>query len=259
MTGERPIDRERLDSEIAKHQREVMLGIANAHLEQREIDLQTARSIAHILGRALGRSSALAAFGRTGEGDYEAMREEYLELYNEPTTPPMVKEWIDWLGTHIVATYADGSGRQFMNERLPPKLALNLVRTNLLVGDLEYMVHAPADLVAADYADLADRLHGWDLADRPELQAFLRLRDVNANDDALLDAFEEHYAGVFDTIDEALHTLVELDEWERELRAFGRERGIEEAVSIDLDVIEAKTRELYDFVDLKGRFYAFYR
>ncbi|HEY5319482.1 MAG TPA: hypothetical protein VIJ76_01260, partial [Galbitalea sp.] len=66
----------------------IIEGITTAQTERREIDFMTARMIAHALGRALGRASALADFGRTGEGTYEALREEYLGLYTEEGTPP---------------------------------------------------------------------------------------------------------------------------------------------------------------------------
>lgn len=45
-------------------------GINTALANQTEVDDATARCIAHVLGRAYGRDSALADYGRTGEGQY---------------------------------------------------------------------------------------------------------------------------------------------------------------------------------------------
>ena len=58
--------------EVASHRFEhrIANGIAAALAEHREVDHDTARYIAHALGRAFGRESALAEFGRTGESTY---------------------------------------------------------------------------------------------------------------------------------------------------------------------------------------------
>lgn len=110
-------------------------GIAQATAERQEIDEGTARCIAHALGRAYGPGSALATFGRTGEGNYLSLRDEYLDLYGDEQADAVTKEMIDWLGTYLVQRENTGSGRRFMNEHLPPKLDQLLVRTSVRIGD----------------------------------------------------------------------------------------------------------------------------
>lgn len=76
--------------------------LQQAELEQREITDETARVIAHCLGRAYGRGSHLAEYGRTGDGGYDTLRDEYLDIYIESRTPDQIRTWIDWLGTYLM-------------------------------------------------------------------------------------------------------------------------------------------------------------
>ena len=87
-------------------------GLARAIAVHEEIDEATARCIAHVLGRAYGRDSALAGFGRTGEGSYLSLRDEYLDLYGDEKADPIIKEMIDWLGTYLVRRENTGTGRR---------------------------------------------------------------------------------------------------------------------------------------------------
>lgn len=257
--GERRHDPARLNRSADQWTSRIVEGISRAYDAKTEVSPETARLIAHVLGRALGRDSQLAEFARTGEGSYDGLRDEYLTLYTDPTTPPMVKEWIDWLGTHLVQSSTEGSGRRFMNEHLAPRLPQLLLRDQLTIGDEQVVVHFPADLSGPDIQDLADRLKLLEVLSDDGLRAFLTLKDVDANADNLMEAFAENYVGFFDTIDDALRGLTSLSEWQSDLEAFGRERGIGPALSIDLDVIENLTREIYDLVELGGRIHAFHK
>lgn len=96
------IDIERLQQTAARFGDRIDAGIAAAGKEQREITHGTARLIGHVLGRAYGRHSALANFGRTGDGGYDTLRDEYLDLYIHPDISTRVQHWIDWLGTHLI-------------------------------------------------------------------------------------------------------------------------------------------------------------
>lgn len=96
------IDVERLQQAAARFGDRINAGIAAAEIEQREISRETARLIGHVLGRAYGRHSALANFGRTGEGGYDELRDEYLDLYIHPGISEQAQHWIDWLGTHLI-------------------------------------------------------------------------------------------------------------------------------------------------------------
>lgn len=236
----------------------IVEGIAAARTDQREIDHLTARMIAHALGRALGRASALAEFGRTGEGNYDALSEEYLALYSDPTTPPMIREWIDWLGTHLLHQEDRGSGRRYMGEAASPDLSRLLMPTWIDLRGKISTVHIPASMPANEVTTLVERLSTLDLATTPAFLAFLALPDVDASSPDLVESFHETYVGSFVSIEDALYGLVELEEWETDLHNFAADRGIlPQAVSIDHDVIEAQTREIYDLVEDRRVVYAF--
>lgn len=96
------IDLERLHQAAARFGDRIDAEISLAHQEQREITHETARLISHVLGRAYGRHSTLANFGRTGDGGYHDLRDEYLDLYIHPDVPEQTQHWIDWLGTHLI-------------------------------------------------------------------------------------------------------------------------------------------------------------
>lgn len=96
------IDMERLEQAATRFSDRIDDGISRAEMEQREISHGTARLIGHVLGRAYGRHSALANFGRTGDGGYDGLRDEYLDLYTHPAVTPQTQHWIDWLGTHLI-------------------------------------------------------------------------------------------------------------------------------------------------------------
>ena len=248
----------RMERTAHRFQSRIIEGITAAQTERREIDLMTARMIAHALGRALGRASTLAEFGRTGEGTYEALREEYLGLYNEEATPPMIKEWIDWFGTYLVQKHKDGSGRRFMNESTIPDLDRLLVATRVVVGDTPSTVYIPASMTSLEVKNLAERLNTLPIAASPAFRVFLSLPDVDASSANLEESFHDAYVGEFVSVENALYGLVELGEWETDLHNFATNRGIfPHALSIDHDVIEAQTRELYDLVEREGVVYAF--
>ena len=236
-----------------RFQSRIIEGITAAQTERREIDLMTARMIAHALGRALGRASALAEFGRTGECSYEPLREEYLGLYSEDTTPPMIKEWIDWLGTYLVQQHQDGSGRRFMNESAVPDLDRLLVATRVAVGDNVSTLYIPASKTSVEVQALGEHLSSLPIAASPAFRVFLTLPDVDATSANLEESFNDAYVGEFVSVEDALYGLVELDEWETDLHNFAADRGVlPHALSIDHDVIEAQTREIYDLVEREG-------
>lgn len=249
---------ERMQKSAAFYETFIEAGIQEAQREMREIDDATARAIPLVLGRALGRASALAEFARSGQGSYEALRDEYLPLYNDPSTPDTVRSWIDWFGTYLLNHFGTGSGRQFMNEHLPPKLSQVLVRTEVTLGDHAYEVHVPADREQAAIDDLTAMLRLLDLDKDEALQAFLRLPDVDALSGNVMESFHESYVGSFPSVEAALRGLVELDDWENDLQSFAAERGLlPSAVSINYGVIESQTREIYDLVQHGGAIHAF--
>lgn len=224
-------------------------GLSAAHEEHREIDNGTARCIAHVLGRALGRGSALAEFGRTGEGDYLTLREEYLHLYNDPGAPDDVKRWIDWFGTFLVQRENIGSDRRFMNEHEPPSLDRILVRTDLQMTSGEQRAYVPAQLSAREIVELAAQLEAFDEYQASAFRAFLMLSDVNAADPNLIESFRESHVGSWTNIEDAVREMAELDGLEDELQHLTNSRGLPEAaVAVDYDVLEDHVREAFDIV-----------
>ncbi|MEC5152429.1 hypothetical protein [Cryobacterium sp. GrIS_2_6] len=249
---------ERMKRTAHRFESRIVEGITAAQTEQREIDHLTARMIAHALGRALGRGSALAEFGRSGEGTYEALREEYLPLYSDPTTPAEIREWIDWFGTHLVEQTNRGSDRRFMTSGPTPDLAHLLVPTTIELSGRRQIVQVPATKSEAEITALAAALELLPTADTNAFRAFLRLADVDASATNLVESFHDSYISSFGSIDEALYGLTELDEWETDLHNFAADRGIlPDAVSLNLDLIEAQTRDIYDIVEMNGVLYVF--
>lgn len=233
-------------------------GIAQALAGGTEIDHETARCVAHVLGRAYGRESALATFGRTGEGDYLKLRDEYLALYADERADAVTKETIDWLGTHLVARDRTGSGRRFTNELLPPKLERLLVRTELRVGGPRFVVQVPANWDSGGIDRLTETLAELRLPEDPALQAFLSLPDVNAGTADIVASFQEAYAGSFATEEDALRALSPLKEWEEQLADWCIDNGVDaEALDWNFAPLLERLRTVYDLVELEGTHHAF--
>lgn len=251
-------DFRRLEVATRRFTQYVVDGITAAQVEHREISQETARCIAHVLGRAYGRESALADFGRTGEGQYLTLRDEYLDLYSDPDTPAEVKEWIDWLGTYLVQRENTGSGRQFMNEHMPPKLEQLLVRTSVRVGGEYFTVNVPASWDSGDEDGLIELLTDLRLPEDEALQAFLMLPDVSAGTDNIMESFHESYVNAYSFLEDAVRDLAEIDSIEHAIYEATESRSLpDSAVAIDYSLIEGHVREGYDLIEWKGRTYVF--
>ncbi|GEP47618.1 hypothetical protein MSA03_11260 [Microbacterium saccharophilum] len=233
-------------------------GIAQALAENTEIDDGTARCIAHVLGRAYGRESHLADFGRTGEGHYLSLRDEYLDLYSSEQADPVTKELIDWLGTYLVQRENTGTGRRFMNEHLPPKLGQLLVRTSIPIGSERFIVHMPADWHSGQEDELIELLATLQLPEDPALQAFLSLPDVSAGTDNIMESFHEAFAGTYASEEDALRALSPLEDWETSLADWCIDNGVDyEALEWNYAPLMARLRDVYDIVELKEALHAF--
>lgn len=233
-------------------------GIATALSEHTEIDDSTARCIAHVLGRAYGRQSALADFDRTGDGDYLSLRDEYLDLYADERADAITKEMIDWLGTYMIQREGHQDIRRFTNEHLPPKLDRVLVRSVAMVNEQGFMVHVPA---SADRKALAELEHELTLLQLPEddaLAAFLTLEDVNALSGNIMESFHESFAGSYATEEKALRALSPLEDWEASLADWCIDQGIDhEALEWNLEPLMERLRGIYDIVERIGVLHAF--
>ena len=233
-------------------------GIADALTQQTEVDDGTARCIAHVLSRAYGRGSALADFGRTGEGNYLDLREEYLGLYTHNEASADTKQLIDWLGTYLIQKENLGSERRFMNEHLPPRLDQILVRTGITVGDQVFTVHVPGSKGDTAIQQLRETLTELQLPEDDALQAFLTLPDVDATSTDLMDSFHEAFAGSFHTEEEVLRALSPLGEWETSLADWQIDNAVDPgSLEWNYAPLLERLAEIYDLVQWKGAFLAF--
>jgi hypothetical protein len=246
--------------EVTKHRFGQLIadGLQRALDAHTEVDHGTARCIAHVLGRALGRASALAEYGRTGDGPYLALRDEYLQLYSDAQADPSTRELIDWFGTYLVEQENTGSGRHFMNEHLPPKLDQLLVRTSILIGSERFVVHIPASWHSGHEDNLVELLTVLHLSDDPALQAFLSLPDVSAGTGDIMESFHDAFAGTYPSEEAALRALSPLEDWELSLADWCIDQGLEhEALSWNYAPLMDRLREVYDIVEMKGVLHAF--
>lgn len=258
-SGETP-DWRRLEVAANRFSHLISDGINHAVERQGVIDHSTARCIAHTLGRAFGRESALAVFGRTGEINYEAMRDEYLSLYSDPAAPTPVIEQIDWLGTSIIRTLHPLSHTRSYREPYPLTLDELLVPTHAQVEDFTMTVHVPGDCDSASIAELQTTLEELNLDANDGLQAYLSLPNVNAMSGDIPEGFQNAFIAEFPDIEAALRSVCDLDEREREVRDFASERSLFfEYLGPDWNALSDETRDLVDIVDRGSRTYVFYK
>lgn len=258
----REIYHERLTTTAKRFEDRVLEGIQAAQAERTEIASGTARLIGHALGRAYGRASALAEFGRTGTGTYESLREEYLDLYTEESTPPEIREWIDWFGTHLIQREGLSLSLNQMArpEHGSPKLENILVPTGIEVGDWYCTVNVPGIYSAAAITGLTETLTELRLDEDAGLRAFLALPGVNAMSGDIMQDFHDNHVGTFVSAEEALHEIAEVDELERDVTEYANERHIFiEQVTPDYEALQQEADEGYDFVEAEGRVYVFYK
>ncbi|KJL19572.1 hypothetical protein RL72_03225 [Microbacterium azadirachtae] len=233
-------------------------GLAEAMATRNEIDGDTARCIAHVLGRAYGAQSALSEYGRTGEGNYLTLRDEYLTIYAAADADAITKEWIDWFGTFLVQQENVGSKRRYMNEYQQPNLERLLVRTELSVQGRNYLVHLPASLDSGDTDMLIEELLRLSIHDDSALQAFLTLPDVDANAPMLMEGFHENFVGTFADAETAIHALLDMEEWQTEIYEYANERGFfVDALTPNEDWLLDRVRDIFDVVEQNGELHVF--
>ena len=233
-------------------------GIAMAMEQRSDIEKSTARTIAHVLGRGVGRMSALADFGRTGDGEYERLRDEYLTLYDDPDAAAWVREQIDWLGTFLIhRDFPNAQNTDFFEQR-PLRLDRLLVPTAVEVGDWAVVAHVPGSYGSSAIAELSETLLELRADEDPGLRAFLSLPDVNAMSGSIMEDFDEHYVRTYSDFEEAVHELAEVDERERDVTEYANDRHLFfDAIQPDYEALFDEAREGYDFVEEGGRVYVF--
>ena len=235
-------------------------GIDNARERRGDITEHTARAIARAIANALGDDGrSLGEFARTGSGRNASLNEEYLEVFNDPTTPAQVRTWIDWLGTYLVMRDFPDTSRQYMGSGPDPDLSRLLIPEWPTLGDDRQLVYVPATKTGDDIQELAAGLVVLIEKYGDALRAFLRLRDVDAGSPNLIESFEQTFCGTYLDMEDVILNVTEMSDWETELQQWAMERGIAGAVYIDHAAIEEHTREVYDIVELEGRYHVFYR
>lgn len=248
---------ERGAASISRFQSRILEGIGAAHREEREIDPGTARLIAHVLGRAVGADSELATYGRSGIGDYDAMRHEYLDLYEAPETPAQIREWIDWLGTYLLnVPRGEGTG-EASPHAAPP---VPLLADELMLGEQPVAVHVPGTITGPELQEVVARLTPLHEACRHAVEAFLSLSDVDASAPDIATIFRDAYVGSFGSHTEALRVVTPIEDWEAELAEWARSQGLDPgAVTLNLDAIDTVAQTAYDFVERGGQIHVFTR
>lgn len=259
----RPLDHGRLEQTTRRFEDRIRDGIAAAQAENSEISDGTARLICHVLGRAYGRDSALAEFGRSGQGAYEPLRDEYLPLWADTNAPPDVRTWVNWLGTYLVRRENLGAqGRYDSPGQETPTLERLLVRTDVTVDGKTFTVNLPAKYGQTDIAELEDTLTLLQLPEDEALQAFLSLPDVDAMNGEIMESFHESFVGSFGSYESAIDHLLPIDDWEMELANWCDDRGLPEtsvSFSPGLDTLLDLLRGNYDLVDGKDGIHVFYK
>ena len=235
-------------------------GIAKAGEFHTGIDSGTARCIAHTLGRALGRESALAEFGRTGEGDYEAIRDEYLTIYHDPEAAAWTIDLINWFGSHLIRRDYPSVEATDRREESRMQISRLLVPTAVQVGELTTVVHVPGSYDSSIVPELEHTLTELRFDEDPGLQAFLSLPDVNAVSGDIMQDFHDHFVGTYPSMEDAIHEITEVDERERDVQDYAEQRHLFiEQVSPDYEALIEETVDGYDIVERNGRAYVFYK
>lgn len=235
-------------------------GIAEAMERKRDISSDTARCIAHVLGRSLGRESALADFARTGESDYETLREEYLSLHNHEEVSASTQELIDWLGTHLIRQQHPDAKRTTYAETYPPRLDNILVPTGIEAGDWRLHVNVPGIYSTKDIQELTETLAELAVDKDAALRAYLSLPDTNAMSGDIMQDFHDCYLGVFATVEEAIHELAEVDERERDVFTYAGDRQLViEQMNPDYEALREEVTDAFDLVEEEGRVYVFHK
>lgn len=254
------IDWRRLEVASRRFGDRIADGIARATEHKDNIDRETARCIAHTLGRAFGRESALATYGRTGDASYEAMRDEYLQLYEDPESPAWLIEQIDWLGTHLIRAQHPLSKTINFNEPYPLTLDQLLVPTTMTIENLTMTVHIPGKYGRTAIEEFAKEFALLQIEKDTGLQAYLSLPNVNAFSGDIMAGFLNSYIAVFRDEEDALRAVLDLDEREHDIQEYASARHLfYDYLTPDWEALKEEASELVDLVEREDRTYVFYK
>lgn len=251
-------DWRRFDVALGRFGDHIADGLAAAYEHRRDVDHGTGRCIAHVLGRSLGRESALAGYGRTGTGYYEELREEYLSLYHYLDASPAARELIDRLGVHIIRTNYPQAQTIQGYELHPVTLEDILVPTSVEVRGWHTTVHVPGIYGRDTIQELTELLHDLKLDEDSALRAYLALPNVNAVSGDIMDDFHNTFVGTWPTLEAALTSLCELDDREEEVKDFAADRHLFfDYITPDYEALKEEAEEAFDIVEQDGCVHVF--
>jgi len=251
-------DWRRLETALIRHSDIVAGGIAYADEHHTGVDQETAQCIAHVLSRSLAPDSALSDYALTGNGDYEALRDEYLTIYHDPEAPAWVREVVDHFGTHLIyQTFPNASTANYLAP-FPRKLSRLHVPTEITVDGLTMTVNVPGIYGRDTIAELPDTLSELRLAEDVGLQAFLSVPGVNAVSGDIMEDFHNSSIGVWRDIESAVTELALLDDREEEVQDFAAERKLYfDYLTPDYEALKEELEESLSLVEREGRIYVF--
>lgn len=234
-------------------------GLSHAAEHDTDIDDDTARMIAHVLGRAFGRESALANYGRTGTGYYPEIRDEYLHLYHH-TDAGWVTDLIDKYGSYLIKQHHPDAKPLTGTAREGRLLTRLLVPTDVRVGARQLKVHVPGSYGSEAVTELAGTLTELRADEDAALRAFLSLSDVNAMSGDIMQDFHDNYIGPYPSIEDAIHELSGVTDRIDEVLEYAEERHLTiDGVSPDYEALGEEVASGFDIVEQDGRAYAFYK
>lgn len=255
-------DWRRLDVAANRWGDRIAAGLSHAAENDISVGRETARTIAHVLGRAFGRSSALAGYGRTGEGEYEQLRDEYLALA-AGTETGWVKDLVNTYGSYLIREkYPDVRTTTYMRQDLA-KLEHLLVATEVDIDERKYLVHVPGIYGKETIDDLTTTLAELQLDQDAALRAYLSLPDVNAVTGDIMEDFHSHFIGTYPSVEDAIHELSGVEDRIEEVHEYAAERHLFfDNISPDYEALAETMEAGFDIVEDntgKRRAYAFYK
>lgn len=231
--------------------------LLRAEEQRADISHDVARQIASLI--APGRHSALAAFARGETVTNTDLREEYLPLLDDPDTPEDVRQWVHWIGAHLIHTENPQPLRH--DRHLPvPDLEQILWHTHLVPPTDEdpdgVQGYVRGNATPREIAIASERLA--DLAahfGKPFL-AFLSLNDVDALAPNLEDSFSDCYIGFFTNQQDVMYAMTELKEVEDGIEALTIHPA-GSSVHIDYGQIWENVNDTYTITETPDGYYVF--
>lgn len=209
--------------------------IVEARAADGELPEWGARAVARILANQRpGTTPGLHGFAATGRGEYEAIATELSLLLADPDLPVEAEEWINRLGTYLIA--------QNRAERVTET---RVVHSPELVRLIEEK--GPAFEAFLKFPDIT-RFHRTTDPDSPDEHG-----EAGEGGPELVELFDQVYVGSFATLDDLVEDVIAT----LELRTLLEEAALGQFADIDPDKVIAMAREHWDIIAHHGRYYLF--